>query len=322
MFGERKGEIGEQNYQPIFSFSESKGLDTHLRFFEQCTKYVELSKEIKEKKDFIKSHFPKVAQKITKMIGADPHFILSEDNVTLMMELCASEFNINGTKDHFCAFFEREDFELIELFHDISAYYKMGYGWDLSYEIACPLASDIMNLMDKKINGTDQTKAYLRFAHAETVVPLITRLGLFKDPFHISWNTDEATLKTRKWRTSIMATYAANLAFTLYQCPSDYLVEVQLNEGQVAFEKCNNQVFCPLSQFKSMFNFINQCDFHTICETDKALKIQQQQNLNNKAENQGGELLLFLGVGFGSSFVTAIVGIAIYYSWRRNYVEI
>jgi len=317
MFGEQKGEIGPGNYQPIYSFSESKGRDNKLRFFEECKKYKELEESsayTMDKKAYQDRYFPKIAKNITNIIGAEDHWKVTEKDVTLIMEMCSAEYNMNNTRDRFCSLFSQEDFESIELYYDIGAYHTMGYGWDLSYQIACPLVSDIIGKMERKINGSDNSKAFLRFAHAETIVPLLARMGLFKDPFQISWNTDSQLLKDRKWKTSHFATFASNVAFALYRCPTDYKVEVSINEGQIAFEKCNNEIFCSFSQFRNMFDFIHKCDFDNICDIHNSCAIPQETIVNNTS------YILILIIA--ACVITIIVGLTVYYQCRSSYERI
>jgi hypothetical protein len=42
-----------------------------------------------------------------------------------------------------------------------------------------------------RINGTSDHRTHLLFAHAETVVPLLTRMGLYKDDFKLTASTSE-----------------------------------------------------------------------------------------------------------------------------------
>ena len=52
-----------------------------------------------------------------------------------------------------------------------------GYGIPLNYHMACPLASDIANSIAAAAHqAPSHYKADLRFAHAETVLPLLALL--------------------------------------------------------------------------------------------------------------------------------------------------
>jgi len=120
----------------------------------------------------------------------------------------------------------------------------------------------------QKINGTDKfTKAFLRFGHAETILPLLSILGLYKDDFPLKWDTKFDILRTRKWRMSEISSFSSNVVFILHNCSTGYLVETQHNEGQVILEGCNGEVFCPYDLFLKKLDFINTCNFDKMCES-------------------------------------------------------
>jgi len=269
---------------------------------------------VNDKNNFLKKYFPKIADSLTQKIGASPFFNVSVANVTLFWDLCTAEYSIMKIKNQFCSLFTREDFENIELYHDIGAYFSKGYGWDLSYQIACPLASNVFDVMERKMNGTDYTKAFLRFGHAETILPFIARLGLFKDNFSLHWDADRKLLDSRLWRTSHISTFSSNVAFILYECDEDFKVELLLNEGQITFEKCNNLTFCPYEQFRNMFNFIDeQCHFNTLCGIHEGCT---QQNISYEKE------MIVLSTIFASSIISIILGIMLYLKCSHTYYKV
>jgi len=269
IFGEQEGNIGPGHYQPIYSFTDMKGKDINLRFFESCKKYVDNMNDTKHNENKIKfanKYFPSIAKRITDQIGAYPHFQVTEKNLTAFFDLCSFEYVLYNNTNTFCSLFVKDDFEIIETYYDIGSYYIKGYGWDLSYEIACPLVKDIIDKFDAKINGSDKyTKAFLRFAHAETILPLLARLGLYKDSFPLKWDTDLSILRNRVWRTSDISSFSSNVVFVLYNCSDTYRVELKHNEGQILLSGCENQIFCPYDLFLKHLSFINTCDFNTLC---------------------------------------------------------
>jgi multiple inositol-polyphosphate phosphatase/2,3-bisphosphoglycerate 3-phosphatase len=313
MFGEDEGSVGPFRYQPIFSKTNSKGSEYTLRFFDECQNYVKQKRDPIHSEDenaFMEKYFEDIAQNINQKIGANPHFKVGKKNVTLFFDLCSFDYTINEDMDRFCSLFTNEEIEMIELFYDISSYNTRGYGWKFSYDISCPLVSEIISLFDKKINGTEPTNAYLRFGHAETLLPLIARLGLFKDPFSLKWNTSQKNFSQRKWRNSQMSSFSSNIAFVLYKCESDYKVEVLHNEKQISFEECNNQIFCPYDQFKKLLSFVNDCNFNMMCGSNiDTLMVCDQQN--------NSSISISIGSIYISSFIfiimiTIIIGLMIH----------
>jgi multiple inositol-polyphosphate phosphatase/2,3-bisphosphoglycerate 3-phosphatase len=271
IFGEAEGHIGPGHYQPIYSFTDMKGKDINLRFFEACKKYVDQmndTEHVEDKVKFADKYFPSIAERVTAMIGAAPNFVITRENITSIYDLCSFEYVIYNITSQFCSLFAREDFEIFELYYDIGSYHIKGYGWDLSYQIASPLVKDIVDKFNAKINGSDKyTKAFLRFGHAETILPLLSLLGLYKDDFPLKWDTDLNTLRTRKWRMSDISSFSSNVVVILHNCSDGYKVETQHNEGQVILEGCDGQVFCPYDLFLKKVDFINNFDFDKVCDT-------------------------------------------------------
>jgi len=281
IFGEQEGHVGPGHYQPIYSFTDMKGKDINLRFFEACKKYVDHMNDteiVENKYKFASKYFPPIAKRITEKIGASPHFVVAQQNITSFFDLCSFEYVIYNRTSTFCSLFEKEDFEIFEMYYDISAYYIKGYGWPLAYHIACPLVKDIVDKFNAKIDGTDKvTKAFLRFGHAETILPLLARLGLYKDDFPLRWDTDLSILSKRKWRTSQIASFSSNVVFLLYNCSNEYRVEIQHNEGQVLLDGCNGEIFCPYNLFLNSLSYINTCDFNSMCAlTEKSLTTRME----------------------------------------------
>jgi len=108
--------------------------------------------------------------------------------------------------DQFCSFFDEKDVDVMNYINDLSAYWKKGYGFRINYEIACVLMQNIMVSLHAGLQSffrcflihthfqdaitqvisspVDQhsLRASLRFAHAETIMPLVRHrpLLLFK----------------------------------------------------------------------------------------------------------------------------------------------
>jgi len=210
-------------------------------------------------------------KKLSQKIAGNDDFV-TEKEVNTYFELCAFEFVNQGERNKFCSLFSKDDIINSEIAQDLGATYSKGYGWDFSYKIACPLLEEIVDRFKLVINGSDPvTKAYLRFAHAETVLPLLCILGLYKDDFELHWDTDRELLLKREYRTSHICPFSANVAFILYKCDSNYKVEVLHNEGQVKFEKCNNQAFCPFEDFVKMFDILPCPNFDEMCGREQCV---------------------------------------------------
>jgi hypothetical protein len=88
------------------------------------------------------------------------------------------------------------------------------------------------------------------------------------------------TRKDRKFKTSIIAPFAANVQFVAYECggqfPENRLVEVLVNERQMVLPGCEEYgVFCPLSVVNTTYASAvgteasnSQCQWDSMCGAD------------------------------------------------------
>ena len=135
--------------------------------------------------------------------------------------------------------------------------------------------------------------AIFRFAHAETLLPFLTLLGLYKDDKALL-GTNFMMHQTRLFRTSKISPFSANIAFVLLDCSeggegkenndddddqngkskdnvydgrrhNNYKVQVLHNELPVRLPFCDSDV-CPLEVVRHhLKRHIEQCDFDGLC---------------------------------------------------------
>ncbi|XP_008285045.1 multiple inositol polyphosphate phosphatase 1-like, partial [Stegastes partitus] len=121
--------------------------------------------------------------------------------------------------------------------------------------------------------GQQVTEAVtVQIGHAETLLPLITLLGFFKDS-DAPTSTNYATQTQRSFRTSLMLPYTANLLLVLYDCGGgDIRLQPLLNEKPVTFPGLADQkASMPLYQDvkKHYRDLLQGCDFETECQLFK-----------------------------------------------------
>jgi hypothetical protein len=172
-----------------------------------------------------------------------------------------------------CTLFDEQDFILLDYYEDLKFYYRNGIGYKLNYEIATVLLNDFF----KSINGTNNvyglfTTSKLRFAHIDTILPLITLMGLYHDDFKFKHDSDLQDIEERQLRTAIVIPYGANLIWAIYQCeddPNALLVKMLLNEREIFFPACEDEIYCPLKTVKKSYEEQLAIDFADICGRDK-----------------------------------------------------
>jgi hypothetical protein len=117
--------------------------------------------------------------------------------------------------------------------------------------------------------GLSHAKIQLRFTHDETLLPLITFLGLIpKDD--LNPNDTLENLNSRSWKTFQFGGFAANIGIELYQCHEEQVeIRIRVNENYVEIPDCG--MSCELNQFIQKTSEYFQCDFDTLCQSQGTL---------------------------------------------------
>eukprot|EP01111_Echinosteliopsis_oligospora_P009212 TRINITY_DN2664_c0_g1_i2.p1 TRINITY_DN2664_c0_g1~~TRINITY_DN2664_c0_g1_i2.p1 ORF type:complete len:513 (+),score=141.89 TRINITY_DN2664_c0_g1_i2:55-1593(+) len=223
---EGKGDLGVSSFQPYFISTEPKGNDPELRFFEACDRFVNDKTELfmegkNQQKLWIDKHFTAIGQRITETLGTEDVWQPTNKEVEAMFSACQFELSSANITHRFCSLFTIREHRINEYNKDLKTYYKRAYGNQFNYQIASPLLQAITSDMDAVIMGDSKRKdelAFMRFAHAETVMPLAAILGLYRDDYDLTADLSEEEIRNRKWRSSDISPYAANFVFALYQC--------------------------------------------------------------------------------------------------------
>lgn len=113
----------------------------------------------------------------------------------------------------------------------------------------------------------------LRFGHAETLLPLLALLGLFKDDVDL-YAGNQHVHADRKFRTSVISPFSANVFFVLHRCDehtekdlplSKHMVQVTVNEVPVKIPGWEDE-FCSYETFRKCYKeILDSCDFERIC---------------------------------------------------------
>jgi multiple inositol-polyphosphate phosphatase/2,3-bisphosphoglycerate 3-phosphatase len=259
-----QGTLGPGKQRAFSVITDSKGRDIHLRFHDTCMAYKE-SKRLRKPK--VAGWQAQVYELVAKAVHDRYNLAVTSHDVTTLWLLCKNEASLLDVTDQACGLFTAEEIELLEWADDLEMHHLKGYGETINYRMGIPLLDDIMKSMERAM-AADQPhkvveKARLRFAHAETVIPLTCLLGLFLEGTDIkqvqSENPLDAPLRPpqqRLWRGALVAPFAANTALVLHKCPADneagvkYLVQALHNEKPVIMPACNGTYFCPVETFK------------------------------------------------------------------------
>lgn len=244
---------------------EQGSCDSHLRFFDGCNAYKKYTHEHKYTSIIEKAIWqPEAHQEIKNILSR----VFSANFVTQLStqkqkeiarniySLCQLDADIDKNKLEygFCSFFTKaSEIEYFNWQEDALNYFSKGFAGEnnhIAHRIACSLVDNFITTTDQAITSKNAPIANLRFAHAETVIPFIVQLGLYRqdsiaDMFK---NPNE-----RKFRTALISPMAANIQWILYQCPqNNYRVRMLFNENNISFpiEACKNKAWCSWSIIK------------------------------------------------------------------------
>ena len=265
---------------PIYSFNLPDHADPLLRPFDTCpafsSQYDNALSHNTELASWNAQMLPSIASRMSALFGTTVNTSL----VQTMHEACAFEFAVLNQSQQFCTLFNDTDFQVFEYATDLLEYWSRSYGLPIGWQIAAPLLSDFTNAMRSKFDSivsssaTSFSTSSFKFAHAETMMPFLSILGLYNDsqPLRASWTWDQ--IHARQFRTSWLFPFASNLAMLGYDCanssglPERFYVKLQHNERDVTVPGCESTSqgpFCGFTQFLAIYDSKLSINFGQLC---------------------------------------------------------
>ncbi|KAF7649824.1 hypothetical protein LDENG_00135410 [Lucifuga dentata] len=249
--------------------------DELMRFFERCRGYVEGVENnrtaLAEVEKFKRGEeMEGVRRRMAEHLGLPPHR-LTPDLVEAAFFLCSYELSIRSHHSPWCFLFDENDAKVLEYKSDLKQYWKRSHGHVISSLSSCPLFHHVFRTLDRagRPRRTDEAlpePASIQVGHAETLLPLLSLLGLYKDqtaPKAHNYNTQHG----RSFRTSRIVPYAANLLFVLYDCQRGPRLQLLLNEMPVQFLGLEEQDAPLYRDVRAIYrHLLDGCDFHKECE--------------------------------------------------------
>ena len=115
--------------------------------------------------------------------------------------------------------------------------------------------------------------AVLYFGHAETLIPLLSLLGLFRSQTDLT-AANFTSQRRRLFRTSSFCPYSANLLLVLYSCGESHpqhRLQLLLNEKPIPFPPCHAATSCPYPEVHVYHaTTLLEETFHAVCENGDA----------------------------------------------------
>lgn len=273
---EGTGALGTCRYQPVGVLSDSLSRDFNLRFFDACPRYLDLLSKGHGAEDLTLREFQQIfrqtdlfmelRQNLTEALGLDGYHTLTDKEVHGIYRACSYDTVQGGEISQWCRLLGEKGLRIMEYHDDLKQWWRKGYGHPLNYHMACPLLSDMFSRVDDALARQTDLKAFIRFGHAETVVPLITLLGLFNSTFPFAATASYEALRDRDWRSSYITPFSANVFFVFYRCGDDSpVVKLLVNEKEYRFPGCD-ELYCPVDKVRHLLDqHLTQCNFHGLC---------------------------------------------------------
>ncbi len=115
-------------------------------------------------------------------------------------------------------------------------------------DIAGPLVLDLITTTDNAVDGKSEYSAYLRFGHAETIMPLASLLRL-PGCYYLTNYFDTVALH---WRDFEVVPMASNLQFILLRnARGTYYLRVDLNECPINLIPNDSRIYIPWSEARA-----------------------------------------------------------------------
>ncbi|KAE9349690.1 hypothetical protein PR003_g5752 [Phytophthora rubi] len=223
------------------------GSDPLLRFFDECGRYsaevLDNTSALLEFDEFQTSD--KMNESILflkSQLNLSSDADMSATDVTSAFSACAFDVMLYNATNEWCSLVDQAFLNHLEY-------------------------SDIYAYMKNFTTGDTTIVGNLRFAHAETTIPLMTLLGYGdRTKLLASW-TDEQ-IDSRGFRSSYLGPTASNIDIRLYRSKIDqkYYVSVWIQEVVAPLPGCDGELYCELSKVEEIWsNYINDYNFEAEC---------------------------------------------------------
>jgi len=268
--------------------SETKSYDRLLRFHKACPLYSSSVKKnmtlkhngpIAELSEHIMSVVFRSIKQKASALNLNLNELAAKDVVPVVWDICMMEYSVFSKVSRFCSLLSSKDVSLLEYLDDVSTYWLKGYGYPINYEMSCLLFSDIIKSIARASsskNPSHKLHATIRFAHAETMIPLLSRFGLFHDTPD-NYDELEDLEKVRNWKTGMIVPFAANIAVVVYRCGDQQMIQILHNEHPIRLPDSicpghSEEFMCPLDTFRlAVSHVVENCDFDKICANQNNL---------------------------------------------------
>ncbi|KAJ2995888.1 PHOsphatase [Globomyces sp. JEL0801] len=248
---------------------KSRSTDADLNPTQSCCKYKKDARFVPIEDEIYKS---RVLKPLTERISNTIEYTLTDKQVYTLMDMCAAQLALLNFKmdDGVCYLFTENDLISYGIMDNLEKYYKLGYGLEINKWMTCSywesLYSELAQLNGNHINIS------MRFSHAETIIPIVTSLGLFNDPIKPTASLTFNQLVSHQFQVSKFGPFQGNLIFEVYDCGTDSRqMRFLLNEKPQPIPSCKKMPngLCNVDEFFNIYRELLNCKYDTVCENKK-----------------------------------------------------
>ncbi|KAJ2995886.1 PHOsphatase [Globomyces sp. JEL0801] len=245
----------------------NKDLDADLNPGDACSEHAKFENET-EANLWSDIYLTPISTRLSSQIGIP---IDTKQSFTLI-DICAAQVGLLGYKrnEGVCYLFSDDEIRGYSIADKLEKYYTHGYGQEINTKMMCSawtgLRNEILRRQELKITYA------LRFGHAETIIPLVSTLGLFKDEVAPVASMTFNQLLKHKFKITKISPFQANVAFEVYDCGKEgSSLRVLLNEEPIkipALEKSDDDLY-NVDEFFKVFGNLLDCNFDEVCKNEK-----------------------------------------------------
>ncbi|KAI8912468.1 histidine phosphatase superfamily [Gorgonomyces haynaldii] len=197
---------------------------------------------------------------VTEVLSTAIGVSMTPEQATSLMDLCAAELVLTDSHPA-CRYFGQEERLVFQAQDDLESYFELSYGTPINKDLSCSLLTTIAKEIKQSLLSDNATLS-LRFTHAESIVPLVTTLGLFED--QISANSSWQAIRDSPFKVSHFSPFMGNVIFEVYKC-EEPMIRVLVQEQEQRVPWCKDAL-CPLEAFISGLEPYLGCDFIKLCQ--------------------------------------------------------
>jgi len=248
--------------------------DSVIRFYKLCNKWKSQVKKhpdsLKERRLFEESQeMDNLRLNITTFLGLNTTSPLTMSDLDMMYVMCNFDLAWQPSRHSiWCYMFSTLGLRMMEYREDLEYFWVDGPGYQVTGQQACVLAKDMVDTFKNISKGLVSRKGSFYFTHSGTILKLLTFLKIAQDDNSLR-SDNFIEMEGRKWRTSHLGPFGANIAFVLQKCEEEtkWRVGLWVNEVLTLIPGCG-ELWCKMEHFLKAFPEIDDCDFEAVCRNN------------------------------------------------------